>query len=64
MDAYDYYNEKGDKVAFIDRTYADAVKVVLVDKKDTYIQKFWIEGTDKELVERCDKMRELGIGQF
>ena len=59
-DVTEYY-EQGKEIAKIDRTFADDTKIILIDEKTPYIQRFWVDGTDKELVERCIQMRKLKI---
>ena len=61
--AYSYL-EKGIEVAFIDRTYGNDTKIILLDRDEPYVQRFFIEGTDKELVDKCRHMRELKVVSF
>jgi hypothetical protein len=45
----------------VDRTFADTIDVVL---NDGYRQKFWVDLTDTEAIERCLKMRSEGIKPY
>jgi hypothetical protein len=42
----------------VDRTYADTIKVIL---PDGYTQRFWVDITDQQAIEKCMKMKEQGI---
>lgn len=57
---YDF-EENGVVVAVIDKDSNEGTIVILCDKEEKYIQRFWMEETDEELVMRCRHMRTLGI---
>lgn len=47
--------------AIVDNTDAIDRKVILTDKEKPYIQRFFVDDEDQELIERCKHMRALGI---
>ena len=56
------YSEDGEVIALIDRTYHNDTKVILIDRlPNKYIQRFWIDGNNEKLVERCKLMRKLNV---
>ncbi len=54
-----YENEK--KIAYIDRTEAHSTMVVLFLPSGRYVQKFFIDSTDADMIEGCREMLKLGI---
>jgi hypothetical protein len=56
---YDF-EENGVVVAVIDKENIGTT-IILCDEKEKYIQRFWVEDSDEELVMRCQHMRALGI---
>lgn len=57
---HDYY-EGTKKMAIIDNTNANYIKVVLTDRPAKYLQCFFLDLPFKELVKRCKAMRDIGI---
>jgi hypothetical protein len=56
------YSEDGKVIALVDRTFNNDTKVILIDEAPKkYIQRFWIDGDDKKLVDRCKLMRKLNV---
>jgi hypothetical protein len=55
-----YYEYKPDGLieAYIDRTYADEVAIIL---PCGYFQRLWIDCTDKEALKRVENMKKEGI---
>ncbi len=55
QDVIDYWH------ATVDNTNPNDRKVILFDEPHPYIQRFFVQSEDKELIERCKQMRKLGI---
>ena len=53
--------ENGKEVAKIDTTYSNDIKVILTDKPQKYIQRFFITASLKDLVQRTQIMRNIGV---
>lgn len=53
--------ENGKEIAKIDNTDRNDVKVILIDKPQKYIQRFFVKAELKDLVERTRTMRDVGI---
>jgi hypothetical protein len=53
--------ENGKEIAKIDNTDENDIKVILTDRPIKYIQRFFIKGELKELVEQTQLMRRIGI---
>jgi hypothetical protein len=53
--------ENGKEVAKIDNTDRNDVKVILIDRPQKYIQRFFVKAELTELVEITRTMRDVGI---
>jgi precorrin-6x reductase len=53
--------ENGKEVAKIDNTDINDVKVILIDRPQKYIQRFFVKAELTDLVERTRTMRDVGI---
>ena len=60
QDVHDFY-EGTNKIAIIDNTNNNYIKVILVDEPQKYFQCFFVDTDFKDLVERCKTMRKIGI---
>lgn len=53
--------ENGKEIAKVDATYTNDIKVILTDREDKYIQRFFIGAPLVDLVERTIMMRSIGV---
>ena len=53
--------ENGEEIAKIDNTDINDVKVILIDRPQKYIQRFFVKAELTDLVERTRTMRDVGI---
>ena len=53
--------EDGKEIAKVDTTYSNDIKVILTDRDEKYIQRFFVATPLKDLVERTIMMRSIGV---
>ena len=56
---YDY-DVNGETIAVIDKDSSEGT-IVILNTKDRYLQRFFLDSTDKYMVESCQLMKKLGI---
>jgi len=50
--------------AIVDNTCINDRKVILTDESKPYVQRFFTENDDSEIIEACKTMRKIGIKTF
>ncbi len=58
------YDDIGKQIAFVDNTYKNDIKVILIDEPEKYIQRFFLKKDLLELVEDTQLMRRLNIPSY